>query len=44
MHYTFKPEHTEKIEKGSMIEHYSKRDKYEHEPGDPRASSRQDFV
>ena len=27
-----------------MIEHYSKRDKHEHEPGDPRATSRQGFV
>ena len=27
-----------------MIEHYSKRDRYEFVPGDPRATSRQGFV
>ena len=27
-----------------MIEHYSKRDKHEYEPGDPRATSRQGFL
>ena len=28
-----------KREHGSMIEHYSKRDRYEFVPGDPRATS-----
>ena len=47
LQHTFKPEHTEKIDKGthkSMIELYTKGDRSEHEPSDPRATSRQGFV
>ena len=40
---TFKLEHT-RTDKENMIEHYSKGDKHEYEPGDPRATSWQGFV
>ena len=40
---TFKPEQT-RTDKGSMIERYSKREKHEYEPSDPRPTSRKGFV
>jgi len=40
---TFKLEHI-RTDKGNMIEVYSKGDKYEYEPCDPRVTSRQGFV